>query len=106
MRDLLFKLLGVLVLVGSVGAGWALMEWGDALQQELEVGDQGLRYTVNRGASFRSVVMDLADRGVLQKPRYLLWTARWTGKGQLGSWRAKATVTTSSPAAPRRRASA
>lgn len=80
MRDFLFKLLGALVLVGSVGAGWALMEWGDALQQDLEVGEQGLRYTVNRGTSFRSVVLDLAERGVLQKPRYLVWTARWTGK--------------------------
>ena len=80
MRDFLFKLLGVLVLAGSVGAGWALMEWGDALQQELAVGEDGLRYTVNRGASFRSVVEDLANRGVLQKPRYLVWTASWTGK--------------------------
>ncbi len=80
MRNFLFKLLGLVVLVGSVSAGWALMEWGDALQQELEVGEQGVRYTVNRGASFRSVVMDLADRGVLQKPHYLVWTARWTGK--------------------------
>ena len=80
MRDFLFKLLGVLVLAGSVGAGWALMEWGDALQQELAVGEKGIRYTINRGASFRSVVEDLADRGVLQKPRYLVWTASWTGK--------------------------
>ncbi len=80
MRDFLFKLLGVLVLAGSVGAGWALMEWGDALQQELAVGEKGIRYTINRGASFRSVVEDLADRGVLQKPRYLIWTASWTGK--------------------------
>ena len=80
MRDLGFKLLGILVLAGSIGAGWVLMEWGDALQQELKVGDDGIRYTVNRGASFRSVVNDLAERGVLQKPRYLMWTARWTGK--------------------------
>ncbi len=80
MRDFIFKLLGVLVLAGSIGAGWALMEWGDALQQELAVGEKGIRYTVNRGASFRSVVEDLADRGVLQKPRSLVWTARWTGK--------------------------
>ena len=80
MRDFLFKLLGVLILAGSVGAGWALMEWGDALQQELAVGEDGIRYTINRGASFQSVVEDLAERGVLQKPRYLVWTARWTGK--------------------------
>ncbi len=80
MRDSVFKLLGVLVLVGSIGAGWILMQWGGALQQELAVGEHGLRYTVNRGASFRSVVMDLAERDVLKKPRYLVWTARWTGK--------------------------
>ncbi len=80
MRGFLFKLLGVLILAGSVGAGWALMEWGDALQQELAVGENGIRYTINRGASFQSVVEDLAERGVLQKPRYLVWTARWTGK--------------------------
>ena len=80
MRDFLFKLLGVLILAGSVGVGWALMEWGDALQQELAVGENGIRYTINRGASFQSVVKDLAEQGVLQKPRYLVWTARWTGK--------------------------
>lgn len=80
VRDFLFKLLGVLILVGSVGAGWVLMEWGDALQQELVVGKDGLRYAIKKGTSFRSVVEDLAERGVVRDPRYLIWTARWTGK--------------------------
>jgi len=80
VRNVLFKLLGVVVLAGSVGAGWTLMEWGDSLQQELTVGEEGQRYTIAPGTSFRSVIYDLAEQGVLMKPRYLVWTARWTGQ--------------------------
>lgn len=80
MRSLLFKLFGLLLLAGSVGAGWVLMEWGSALQQKLAVGGEGMGYVIEKGASFRKVVYDLAEKGVLEKPRYLAWSARWTGK--------------------------
>jgi len=80
VRNLLFKLFGLLLLAGSVGAGWVLMEWGAALQQKLAVGDEGMGYVIQKGASFRKVVYDLAEKGVLEKPRYLAWSARWTGK--------------------------
>ncbi len=80
MRYLLFRLLGISVLVGSIGVGWVLMEWGAALQQQLAVGEDGIRYAIERGSSFRKVSYDLSEKGVLKEPRYLAWSARWTGK--------------------------
>ncbi len=80
MRNLIFKMTGILVLAGSIGAGWILMEWGAALQQELAVGEDGMHYVIERGSSFRRVSYDLAGKGVLKAPRYLAWSARWTGK--------------------------
>ena len=47
MRNLIFKMTGILVLAGSIGAGWILMEWGAALQQELAVGE-----SMRMGVSF------------------------------------------------------
>ncbi|MCP4041045.1 MAG: endolytic transglycosylase MltG [Gammaproteobacteria bacterium] len=73
-------LLGLLIIVVAGGVSiWVLREWQGTLNQQLKVGAQGLKYSISSGVSFSQVAQDLAAKGVLEKPRYLVWAARWKG---------------------------
>ncbi len=80
VKNVLFKLLGLLLISGSLAVAWLMLEWQDALNQPVKVDAKGLDYTIRPGMSFTQVAQDLAARGILDKPRYLAWAARWTGK--------------------------
>ncbi len=80
IAQLLFKTLGLLILAGSLVAGWMLMDWKSALRTPLTLGVEGLRYTIPKGAPLKEITADLARLGVLKHPRYLEWEARWTGE--------------------------
>jgi UPF0755 protein len=67
----------IVLLVAAVAAGgWLVMDLRRFLETPLAVGE-GLDYSVPAGASLRGVARDLARRGVVDRPRYLLWLARW-----------------------------
>ncbi len=80
LKNVLFKFSGLLIIVCSLAAAWILLEWQGALKQPLKVDEQGLAYTIRPGASFGQVARDLASLGVIEKPRYLVWSARWSGQ--------------------------
>ncbi|MGA7799714.1 MAG: endolytic transglycosylase MltG [Gammaproteobacteria bacterium] len=88
--DVLFRLLGVLVLVASFAAAWVIMSYRSFLQTPLAVPAQGMVYDVAPGASLHELARDLSRRGILSHPRFLAWMGREDGyaaKIQAGEYR-------------------
>jgi len=79
MRQLLSKLVAILVLVSSFAVGWLLMEYRSFVNAPLRLGDREMRYTIESGTTLKAVARDLQARGVLDKARYLVWLAHWQG---------------------------
>ncbi len=74
------RLVGFVVLVGSLLLAWAWMQYQGFLQTPLAIGPEGLVYEVPRGASLAAVARDLEARGVVGNARYLAWYGRYTGQ--------------------------
>ena len=94
MSRLLYRLLAVLVLAATVGGGWL---WNDyRLFLHTPMTDTALNYTLEPGANLTGVAQDLAQRGLLDKPRYLLLHARLQGNAHrigAGEYRIEAGAT-------------
>ena len=88
MKDILLKLVGIFILIGSFAGVWFYMDIKSAVQTPLNikaplnVGDQPLSYTVAPGANLRDVARDLGSRGIVSRPTYLVWWARLQSKVQ------------------------
>jgi UPF0755 protein len=79
MRGGLLKLTGVLLIgAGALGA-WFLLDYQRALMQPLNTGEAAIDYEVQPGTSLRQLAHELAARGLLREPRYLVLHARLTG---------------------------
>ena len=76
---MLGRLLGLLVLVGSLVVGWAWMEYREFLQTPLKVADGSIVYDVPAGRSFAAISRDLEQAGLIDNARYLQWYARYRG---------------------------
>jgi len=74
------KLIGFLVLVGSLLAGWAWMEYQDFISTPLRIPQGSVIYEVRRGASLAAVARDLEQAGMIDDARYLQWYGRYTGQ--------------------------
>lgn len=79
MRERLFKLLGALILLGSLFLGWMLMGYQSFSQRPLEVGEQGLDLVVEPGTSLAGLAAGLQRQGALDSARYFIWMARFKG---------------------------
>ena len=77
---LLGKLLGLLILLGSIGAGWAWMQYQQFITAPLKLEPGGMVYQVERGATLASVASDLQSAGVIENGQYLHWYGRYTGQ--------------------------
>ncbi len=80
MRERLFKLLGALILIGSLVAGWLLMSYQQFVDQPMAVSAQPLPLLVKPGSSVRAVARSLQQQGVIEDSRYFVWMARLRGK--------------------------
>jgi UPF0755 protein len=65
------------LIAGVIGGGWLVKDMRDFLFQPLAVSADGFSFEVKPGASLRKVANQLASQGLLQKPHYLVWYARW-----------------------------
>ena len=74
------RLVGFVVLVGSLLLAWAWMQYQGFRETPLAIGPEGLVYEVPRGASLAAVALDLEARGVIDNARYLAWYGRYTGQ--------------------------
>ncbi len=77
MSKLFYRLLALLVLAATVGGGWLWNDYRLFLQTPMT--DTALNYSLEPGANLTRVARDLAQQGLLDKPRYLLWYARLQG---------------------------
>jgi UPF0755 protein len=74
------RLIGISVLLGSLGAAWVWMQVDSFLKQPLALTESSLVYTVPKGATLAAVARDLQHRGIIDNARYLQWFGRYTGQ--------------------------
>lgn len=80
MKERLFKLFGLLVLLGSLGAGWLLMSYQQFIDSPMAVsGAESETLLVTPGSSVRTVARTLQGRGMVQDGHYFVWMARLGG---------------------------
>ncbi|HHH49334.1 MAG TPA: endolytic transglycosylase MltG [Gammaproteobacteria bacterium] len=79
-RTLIFKLLGALVLLGSLVAAWVWMDYQGFTDEPLDFGDSGLRYELKPGMTLTRLARDLQTRGIIDDARYLVWLGRLEGQ--------------------------
>ncbi len=82
MRELLFKLIGALILAASLFGGWQLMRYQAFVQGTLEVGPEGAVVAVRPGMSLRSVAGSLEREGLISDAQLFIWMARLKGAAQ------------------------
>lgn len=90
MRVILFKLIGFLILTGSLVVGWFWLDYRSFASTPLNLPEEGMEYVVAPGSSLASIARDLERRGVLDSARYLMWMGRLSGNSariQAGTYR-------------------
>ena len=76
------RVLGLLILLASLGAGWVLMDYGEFEQAPLTLPADGVTYTLPSGGSAGTLAEDLVTAGYLPAGRdlYLRWLAWSSGR--------------------------
>ena len=67
------------MLLGSFGIAWLVMEYSAFKDGMLNIDPAGLNYEIMPGMTLTSIAKDLQERGVLDKPAYLRWMAKFQG---------------------------
>lgn len=80
MRVFLQKILGSSIIIVSLLVGWQLWEYNNFHKMPLKVPEQGQRINILPGTPFKVITRSLAEKGVLERPYLLEWTARLQGK--------------------------
>ena len=81
MVRILYRLLALSILLGSLGLGWLWMDLQQFLQRPLELPEAGYTLVIEPGSNLRRVSARLAADGVLAHPLYLRAWARWQRLG-------------------------
>lgn len=82
MLKYFITLLGLLIVVITLLAAGAAIEYRHFIHTPLATGASPLHYEIKPGTSLKGVANDLHRRGVLAHPRYLVWLAQWQGRAQ------------------------
>lgn len=83
MRRLIYRLVVIGALAVGVVLGGIWLDYRSFLHAPLSVGPDGLDYVVPSGSNLTRIARDLELRGVLDRPRYLVWHARIHGNADL-----------------------
>ncbi len=81
MRNRLFKLAGVLLILGAVAAGWGWKEYTAFVDTPLAVSAEGTDFNVAQGATFSSVAKQLQAQGMIQDAKLFRIMVRLHSKG-------------------------
>jgi UPF0755 protein len=73
------KVLGFLVLLGSLFAGWAWMEYETFRTTSLQIPQGSMTYRVEKGTNLAVIANDLEAAGAIGNADYLRWYGRYTG---------------------------
>ena len=79
MLNRLFKLAGITLFLASLGVAWLAMEYNTFKISVLNIDPAGLNYEIRQGMTLTSIVKDMSKMGVLDKPAYFRWMARFQG---------------------------
>lgn len=79
LRAALLVVAALAVLAGLAG-GWLAMDARRVLQSPMTIPPGGFVYELESGTTLRQMAAELAEAGVLSKPRYLVWQARLDGR--------------------------
>lgn len=71
------RLLGILLVILSLVAGWYWSAYQTFLQTPLKLPEEGLVLNVEPGTNLKRLAQGLTAQGVLSHPDYLYWHARW-----------------------------
>ncbi len=96
MRNIFFKLTGVVVIILSLGGGWLGMELQHFVKTPLNVEDSSTNIIVPPGTNVKQLSQNLSQQGVIEQPIFFEWLARWRGsarKLQAGEYRLQADMT-------------
>ena len=77
MKKLLYKLIAIGLLTSSFFLGAYWYQYKVYLQQPVDIGAQPLVYEVKPGDNLTRIMYRLHRQGVVKKPRFLLWYAKW-----------------------------
>jgi UPF0755 protein len=80
LRLRLTPLLLTLLVAAVASASWAVMEYRRFVETPLSLPDEGALFTVNSGATVRTIARELEREGYLSEGVYLRLLARWTGQ--------------------------
>lgn len=86
----LFKLLGIMVILASFLLAWLVMDLRSFAETPLKVPPSSLTVTIAPGSSLRQIANLLEKEGAITRPRYFVWLARWKGAAtriQAGEYR-------------------
>jgi len=79
VRNLLYKFIGAIILTGSLGIGWLMMEYNHFVETPINVEQAGLHFEIVKGDTLKKVSRQLYQDGVLVNPYYLVWLGKWKG---------------------------
>lgn len=90
------KTIVALVLAIIMMSAWAWSSYKSALSDTLNLHEDNVDYSIKSGSSLSAVIYDLANKEIIEHPRYLLWYARLNGlsnKMKTGDYRLTSNLT-------------
>lgn len=79
MGKFLYKFIAALVLAGSFGIGWLLMDYNQFSNTPLNIDSDGLYLEITAGDTLKKIARRLSQDGVLSHPQYLVGMAKIAG---------------------------
>ena len=73
------RIIAIVFLVTVISLLWVSFSYHQALKDVLNVQSDEIEYSIKSGSSLSAVIYDLANKGIIKNPRYLLWYARLNG---------------------------
>ena len=95
MKDTIFRMLGVLVVIASFALAWLVMDFKTFRENPIASSQDGLTVDVTIGSSLRTIARQLEQDGVIKHPVYLVLLGRYLAldnKIKAGEYRVPANV--------------
>ena len=78
-RETIFKLVALVVLVGSLYGAWVMMDYRAFVNEPIQFGEEGLLYEIKSGKTLTHVARDMQSRGHIPTASYLVWLGKFEG---------------------------
>ena len=82
LANVVYKLIGIAVLLLSFAGGWLAMNYKHYVSTPLPIAEPGYQHVIAAGTSLKRFSADLHRSGILPHPLYFKWMARFAGDSQ------------------------